>query len=107
MKTKGVPPESYYMRLFPFSHSDKASRWLDSHAEGTFTTWDKLAEVFLQQYFPPSKTSHFRNNIISFRSKDGETLYEAWERYKELIRLCPQHNLELRHIMDTFYQGIN
>ncbi|CAM8937369.1 unnamed protein product [Rhodiola kirilowii] len=38
VKTNGVPPESYYLRLFPFSLTDKASRWLDSHAEGTFTT---------------------------------------------------------------------
>ncbi|CAM8999019.1 unnamed protein product [Rhodiola kirilowii] len=107
VKTNGVPPESYYLRLFPFSLSDKASRWLDSHAEGTFTTWDKLAEAFLQQYFPPSKTAHFRNKIISFRSIDGETLYDAWERYKELMRMCPHHNLELWQIMDTFYQGID
>ncbi|CAM8926252.1 unnamed protein product [Rhodiola kirilowii] len=48
VKTNGVPPESYYLRLFPFSLFDKASRWLDNHAEGTFTTWDKLAEAFLQ-----------------------------------------------------------
>ncbi|CAM8972976.1 unnamed protein product [Rhodiola kirilowii] len=38
---------------------------------------------------------------------DGETLYEAWERYKELTRLCPHHNLELWQIIDTFYQGID
>ncbi|CAM8925939.1 unnamed protein product [Rhodiola kirilowii] len=105
VKTNGVPPESYYLRLFPFSLSDKASRWLDSHVEGTFTTWGKLAEAFLQQYFPPSKTTHFRNKIISFRSMDGETLYEAWEMYKELMRLCPHHNLELWQTIDTFYQG--
>ncbi|CAM8934814.1 unnamed protein product [Rhodiola kirilowii] len=78
VKMNRVPPESYYLMLFPFSSSGKASRWLDSHAEGTFTTWDKLAEAFLQQYFPPSKTAHFRNKIISFRSIDGETLYDAW-----------------------------
>ncbi|CAM8987092.1 unnamed protein product [Rhodiola kirilowii] len=94
VKTNGVPPESYYLRLFPFSLSDKASRWLDSHAEGTFTTWNRLAEAFLQQYFPPSKTAHFRSKIISFRSIDGETLYASWERYKELTRMCPHHNLE-------------
>ncbi|CAM8925742.1 unnamed protein product [Rhodiola kirilowii] len=76
VKTNGVPPESYYLRLFPFSLSDKASRWLDSHAEGTFTTWGKLAEAFLQQYFPPSKTAHFRNKIISFRSMD-DTFYQG------------------------------
>ncbi|CAM8884895.1 unnamed protein product [Rhodiola kirilowii] len=107
VKTNGVSPESYYLRLFPFSLSDKASRWLDSHVEGTFTTRDKLAETFLQQYFPPSKTAHFKNKIISFRSIDGETLYEAWERYKELMRMCPHHNLELWQIMDTFYRGID
>ncbi|CAM8993471.1 unnamed protein product [Rhodiola kirilowii] len=107
VKTNGVPSESYYLRLFPFSLSDKASRWLDSHAEGTFTTWNRLAEAFLQQYFPPSKTAHFRNKIISFRSFDGETLYDAWERYKELTRMCPHHNLEQWQIIDTFYQGID
>ncbi|CAM8925993.1 unnamed protein product [Rhodiola kirilowii] len=107
VKTNGVPPESYSMRLFPFSLSDKASRWLDSHADDTFTTWDKLAEAFLQQYFPPSKTAHFRNKIISFCSMDGETLYEAWERYKEMMRLCPHHNLELWKIINTFYQKID
>ncbi|CAM8972995.1 unnamed protein product [Rhodiola kirilowii] len=107
VKTNGVPSESYYLRLFPFSLSDKASRWLDSHAEGTFTTWNRLAEAFLQQYFPPSKTAHFRNKIISFRSIDGETLYDAWERYKELTRMCPHHNLEQWQIIDTFYQGID
>ncbi|CAM8994394.1 unnamed protein product [Rhodiola kirilowii] len=107
VKTNGVPPESYYLRLFPFSLSDKASRWLDSHTEGTFTTWNRLAEAFLQQYFPPSKTAHFRNKIISFRSIDGETLYDSWERYKELTRMCPHHNLEQWQIIDTFYQGID
>ncbi|CAM8959462.1 unnamed protein product [Rhodiola kirilowii] len=107
VKTNGVPPESYYLRLFPFSLPDKASRWLDSHAKGTFTTWDKLAEAFLQQYFPLSKIAHFRNKIISFRSIDGETMYDAWERYKELMRMCPHHNLELLQIMDTFYQGVD
>ncbi|CAM8903348.1 unnamed protein product [Rhodiola kirilowii] len=107
VKTNGVPPESYYLRLFPFSMSDKASRWLDSHAEGTFTTWNRLAEAFLQHYFPPSKTAHFWNKIISFRSIDGETLYDSWERYKELTRMCPHHNLEQWQIIDTFYQGID
>ncbi|CAM8950551.1 unnamed protein product [Rhodiola kirilowii] len=107
VKTNGVPPESYCLRLFPFSLSDKASRWLDSHAEGTFTTWNRLAEAFLQQYFPPSKTAHFRNKIISFHSIDGETLYDSWERYKELTRMCPHHNLEQWQIIDTFYQGID
>ncbi|CAM8999819.1 unnamed protein product [Rhodiola kirilowii] len=107
VKTNGVPSESYYLRLFPFSLSDKASSWLDSHAEDTFTTWNRLAEAFLQQYFPPSKTAHFRNKIISFRSIDGETLYDAWERYKELTRMCPHHNLEQWQIIDTFYQGID
>ncbi|CAM8960311.1 unnamed protein product [Rhodiola kirilowii] len=107
VKTNGVPPESYYLRLFPFSLSDKAIRWLDSHAEGTFTTWGKLAEAFLQQYFPPSKTAHFRNQIISFRSMDGETLYEAWRGTKSLPDCALITIWSLWQIIDTFYQGID
>ncbi|CAM8969786.1 unnamed protein product [Rhodiola kirilowii] len=38
---------------------------------------------------------------------DGETLYEAWERYKEYQRLCPHHNLDDLLIFHTFYHGVD
>ncbi|XP_058785071.1 uncharacterized protein LOC131659980 [Vicia villosa] len=33
-------------------------------------------------------------------------LFEAWERYKDMLRLCPHHGLEQWLIIHTFYNGL-
>ncbi|KAG8502922.1 hypothetical protein CXB51_000766 [Gossypium anomalum] len=38
---------------------------------------------------------------------DLETLYDAWERYKDLLRRCPHHGLPLWLQVQTFYSGVN
>jgi len=47
-----------------------------------------------------------RNQITCFRKKDGESLFEAWERYKDILRACPHHGLEKWLIIHTFYNGL-
>jgi len=65
-----------------------------------------LKKAFLARYFPPSKTIQLRNQITCFRQTDGESLFEAWERYKELMRACTHHGLEQWLIIHTFYNGV-
>ena len=38
---------------------------------------------------------------------DLETLYDAWERYKDLLRRCPHHGLPLWLQVQMFYNGVN
>lgn len=38
--------------------------------------------------------------------KDEETLYEAWEHFKDLLRLCPHHSLQHWMIIQAFYNGM-
>jgi len=33
-------------------------------------------------------------------------LYEAWERFKVLLRLCPHHGLQRWMIIQAFYTGV-
>ena len=33
------------------------------------------------------------------------SLYEAWERYKDLLRKCPHHGLPVWFQVQTFYNG--
>ncbi|XP_050914870.1 uncharacterized protein LOC127129789 [Lathyrus oleraceus] len=35
--------------------------------------------------------------------QEDESLFDAWERYKELLRACPRYGLEQRLIIHTFY----
>ena len=62
--------------------------------------------MFLAREFPPSKTIVLRNQITRFTQNQGESLFEAWERYKELLRACPHHGLEQWLIIHTFYNGL-
>ncbi|KAG8474591.1 hypothetical protein CXB51_031240 [Gossypium anomalum] len=48
-----------------------------------------------------------RNDISSFVQMDLETLYDAWGRYKDLLRVCPHHGLPLWLQVQTFYNGLN
>ncbi|CAM8981674.1 unnamed protein product [Rhodiola kirilowii] len=106
-KINGISEDAKLLRLFPFSLTGRARDWLRSQTPDSFTTWEELAVAFLNKYFPPSKTAHYRSQITNFVQMDGETLYEAWERYKEYQRLCPHHNLDDLLLFHTFYQGVD
>ena len=43
---------------------------------------------------------------MSFIQRDGESLHEAWERFKDLQRQCPHHGVPDWLIVQTFYNGL-
>ena len=107
LKANGATPEAIRLRLFPFSLRGKAHDWLDALPTNSITTWEDLRRAFLARYFPPSKTAILRNLITCFTQNQGESLFDAWERYKELLRACPHHGLEQWLIIHTFYNGLH
>src|SRR5262249_47929642 len=92
-KSNRVSDDAIWLRLFPFSLRDRAKGWLNTLSSRSITTWEGLVEKFLTKYFPPSKTAKLRNNISTYTQIETETLYEAWERYKDLLKRCPHHGL--------------
>ncbi|KAL5566422.1 hypothetical protein UlMin_029586 [Ulmus minor] len=105
-KHNGVTDDAVRLRLFPFSLNSKAKAWLISLPPGTITTWEGLVRSFLTKYFPPAKSAKMRNDITNFFQQDQESLYEAWERFKDLLRKCPHHGLPLWMQVQTFYNGL-
>ena len=102
----GVSDDAVRLRLFPFSLRDKAKIWLNSLPPGSIETWQDMAEKFLAKYFPPSKTAKLRSEIYNFAQLETESLYEAWDRFKELLRQCPHHGIEIWEQVYLFYSGI-
>ncbi|GKE95682.1 reverse transcriptase domain-containing protein [Tanacetum coccineum] len=98
-----VPNTSIKLLLFPFSLDGEARDWLDKEPPRSILTWDDLVSKFINQYFPPSKTTYYRNEIITFYQKPNE----AWERFKGLLRQCPHHGFSELHQLDTFYNSLN
>ncbi|KAL5542568.1 hypothetical protein UlMin_010278 [Ulmus minor] len=105
-KINGVSDDAVRLRVFPFSLRDRAREWLNSVPSESITTWDELVRKFLSKFFPPAKTAKLRNEITSFTQYDQESLYEAWERFKEMLRKCPHHGIPIWLQVSTFYNGL-
>nr|GFB27105.1 reverse transcriptase domain-containing protein [Tanacetum cinerariifolium] len=85
----------------------EARIWLDKEPPRSILTWEDLVSKFINQFFPPSKTTYLRNEITNFLQKSNETFNEAWERFKDLLRQCPHHGFSELHELDTFYNALN
>ncbi|GJS25389.1 reverse transcriptase domain-containing protein [Tanacetum coccineum] len=92
-----VPNTSIKLLLFPFSLDGEARDWLDKEPPRSILTWDDLVSKFINQFFPPSKTTYLRNKITNFFQEPNETFNEAWERFKGLLRQCPHHGFSELH----------
>nr|GEV52626.1 reverse transcriptase domain-containing protein [Tanacetum cinerariifolium] len=85
----------------------EARIWLDKEPPRSILTWEDLVSKFINQFFPPSKTTYLRNEIINFLQRPNETFNEACERFKDLLRQCPHHGFSELHQLDTFYNALN
>ncbi|XP_070004258.1 uncharacterized protein [Nicotiana sylvestris] len=95
------------LTLFPFSLLGEAKEWLQKEPANSIHTWDDLAKKFLIKFFPTKKTKSLRSQILGFQQRDGETLRQAWERYKKLLRDCPHHCQTDEVLGHTFVDGLD
>nr|GEZ98748.1 hypothetical protein [Tanacetum cinerariifolium] len=102
-----VPNTMIKLLLFSFSLEGEARTWHDKEPPHSILTWEDLVLKFINQFFPPSKTTYHRNEITNFLQKPNETSNEAWERFKDLLRQCPHHGFFELHQLDTFYNALN
>ncbi|GJU84576.1 reverse transcriptase domain-containing protein [Tanacetum coccineum] len=102
-----VPKDVIKLMMFPYSLEGAAKTWYEKEPPNSILTWEDLVTKFVNQFFPPSKTTHLKNEISRFTQKFEETFSEAWERFKELLRACPHHGFTELTQVDTFYNGLN
>nr|GEY08746.1 hypothetical protein [Tanacetum cinerariifolium] len=70
-------------------------------------TWEDLVSKFINEFFPSSRTSNLHNEISNFQQQLDESFHETWDRYKDLLRVCPHHGFTEMHQLDTFYNALN
>ncbi|GJX61444.1 reverse transcriptase domain-containing protein [Tanacetum coccineum] len=107
MRFPDIPSTSIKLMLFPFSLEGSARIWLEKEPPRSILTWDDLVSKFINQFFPPSKTTNLRNEITRFQQRFDESFYEAWDRFNDLLRACPHHGFSELHQLDTFYNALN
>ena len=103
IKYNGVTKEALKLRLFPLSLGDRAKHWLTSQPPDSITSWNDLVQKFLTKFFLPAKIAQLVQEINTVRQLEGENLAEAWERFHELLRRCPHHELTRWMQVLTFY----
>nr|GEV83990.1 reverse transcriptase domain-containing protein [Tanacetum cinerariifolium] len=107
LKYRDVLNDAIKLMLFPYSLKGASKIWYEKEPPNSILTWDDLVNKFVNQFFPPSKTTHLKNEISRFTQRFEETFGEAWDRFKEMLRACPHHGFSELTQIDTFYNGLN
>ncbi|RDX84234.1 hypothetical protein CR513_34749, partial [Mucuna pruriens] len=70
-----IPEDYIKMKAFPFSLDGVAKDWLYLQLV-FFNTWGDMKCVFLEKFFPASRTATIRKEIYGIRQNSRETLHE-------------------------------
>nr|GEW76078.1 reverse transcriptase domain-containing protein [Tanacetum cinerariifolium] len=107
LKFRDVSNDVIKLMMFPYSLEGSARIWYNKEPPNSILTWEDLVNKFVNQFFPPSKTTHLKNKISCFTQRFEETFREAGERFKEMLRACPHHGFTELAQIDTFYNCLN
>ncbi|GJV98187.1 reverse transcriptase domain-containing protein [Tanacetum coccineum] len=91
LRFRNVPNDVIKLMMFPYSLEGAAKTWYEKEPPNSILTWEDLVTKLVNQFFPPSKTTHLKNEISRFTQKFKETFSEAWEQFKKLLRACPHY----------------
>nr|GEV09457.1 reverse transcriptase domain-containing protein [Tanacetum cinerariifolium] len=106
IKVNGVTDDALRLYHFPHSLTHHATTWFDRLPRNSINSFEQMAKMFLEKYFPPSMVTKFINEITNFHQRPDKSLFEAWECYKLSIDRCPNHNMFPVTQIDTFYNGL-
>ncbi|GJX96293.1 hypothetical protein Tco_0458695 [Tanacetum coccineum] len=88
-------------------HIEKVLEIVDLFYVLNITQDQIILRVFPIKYFPPARTAKKMEEINNFQQELDETVYQAWERFKELLMKCPQHYLTEMQEVILFYNGLD
>ncbi|RDX68942.1 hypothetical protein CR513_52011, partial [Mucuna pruriens] len=94
------------MKAFPFSLDGAAKDWLYLQPV-LFNTWGDMKRMFLEKFFPTSRTATIRKEICGIRQQLGETLHVYRERFNKLCATCPHHQISEQLLIQYFYEGLS
>nr|GFA35027.1 reverse transcriptase domain-containing protein [Tanacetum cinerariifolium] len=66
LKFPNVPNTSIKLMPFPFFLEGAAQIWLEKEPPRSIFTWDDLVLKFINQFFPPSKTTNLHQDSLNF-----------------------------------------
>ena len=86
---------------------DITTSLFESLPYGSIDNWEELVEAFMERFFPPTLTTKRRREIIDFKQGEEESLYNAWEKYKKLLKRFPMHAIDHITQIEIFDHAMN
>nr|GFB17706.1 reverse transcriptase domain-containing protein [Tanacetum cinerariifolium] len=77
LKFRDVPNDVIKLMMFPYSLEGAARVWYDKKPPNSILTWEELVNKFVNRFFPPSKSTHLKNEISRFTQRFEKTFGEA------------------------------
>jgi hypothetical protein len=103
MRQEGVPDKCFKWNLFPYSLAGEAKTWYSFASFEVEGNWEKLTKKFCKKFFPISKVQHLRRQVITFTQGEEEGIYQAWNRFNELIEQGPRLGFSGDVLFHTFF----
>ncbi|XP_019059045.1 PREDICTED: uncharacterized protein LOC109117037 [Tarenaya hassleriana] len=101
-----VTEDTLRLIAFPWNLLDAALEWCYDLIPDSIHTWEQLEVQFMSKNFPAHRTQAALSGIHSFKQDHGESLYDAWKRYKGYQKSCPHHGLDKNYLINTFFRGL-
>lgn len=98
--------EVMFTRLFPHSLIGKAKEWYIDQPTDLMKNWNELEKAFEERFFPEDRHLEAKTSITTFIQGSSESLCDAWERYKSLLRNCPKHGFDNKMQIYLFREGL-
>jgi len=98
--------EAGLVRLFQHSLIGKAREWYLDQPPSVMNDWNALEKAFQERFFPDHRHMDTKTAIAMFAQGTDESLCEAWERYKSLLRKCPKHGFDDTTQIHMFRGGL-
>ncbi|CAJ2642327.1 unnamed protein product [Trifolium pratense] len=102
----GYTDSQIKLRLFGFTLIGRAKDWLQCIPSGTINNWKELENKFLERFFTNDMFLARRADITGFEQGESESLFEAYEHFKLLLRKCLNHSLDNMEQMQIFIRGL-
>ena len=106
MLPDNVTLDDFKLTAFPLTLEDKAREWLFNLPPGSIHTWEELLKAFNSKFYPTSRISSQRSDILWIHQGENETFHD-FGSFNNLCTSCPQYNIHEKLLLKQFYEGMN
>nr|GEV19262.1 hypothetical protein [Tanacetum cinerariifolium] len=99
LKFRDVPNDVIKLMMFSYSLKENARVWYNKEPPNSILTWDDLVNKFMNQFFPPSKTTYLKNEISRFTQRFEETFGEALNDLRKCLERVPTTDLRSGNLL--------